>query len=565
MSNKQKFYKPSDTLPLRLIPLGGMREIGKNMTIYEYGDDLIAVDCGIAFPEEDMPGVDIIIPDFTYLRENKARFRGVVLTHGHEDHIGALPWLLKEFSVPVFGDKLTMKLVERKLNDRSSGVKNPDLRLVESGMKIGLGPFTIEFIAVNHSIADANALAITTPVGIIIHSGDFKVDYTPIQGERINLQRIAEYGAKGVLLLVSESTNVEIPGTTPSERSVGETFSRVFGQAKGRIFVATFSSNVFRLQQIISAAEDHGRKVVLVGRSMLSVFDAADSLHYIDVKQDTIVDLNDADRLPDDKVVYITTGSQGEPMSALTRIAFSSHRQLEVIPGDTVILSSSAIPGNETAIYRVINELFKRGAEVIYESLADVHVSGHAYSDELRLLIALTTPHFFIPAHGEYRHMRRHALIAESMGISPDRHMILSNGEILEIRSDGLQVAGFTEGQGIPIDGSGMGDIDEYVLRDRRLLADDGVVVAVIAVDTNKNEIVTEPNIHAKGFIYESDIHQVIAGCRKRIEQVADRAKQQKRPLAQVLAGNELTDSLQRLLYEKTRRRPMILVSIVKL
>lgn len=550
---------------LKIIPLGGLREVGKNLTIYEYGDALIVVDCGIAFPEEDMPGVDVIIPDFTYLRENKAKFKGVVITHGHEDHIGALPWLLREFAVPVYADRLTLKLIELKLSDRGSHVKNPDLRLVTSGSSFGVGPFGIEFIPVNHSIADANALAIRTPVGVVIHTGDFKIDHTPIHGERIGLDRFAEYGSNGVLALVSESTNVEIEGYTPSERSVGDTFNRLFWQTTGRIFVATFSSNVYRLQQIITAAEANNRKVVLVGRSMLNVFKAADELGYLHYEHGTVLELNQAGSLPDDQVLYITTGSQGEPMSALTRIAFASHRELEIREGDTVIFSSSMIPGNETKIFRVINELFKRGANVIYKSLADVHVSGHAYREELKMMIALTKPHFFIPAHGEYRQLKQHANIAINLGVEADNVAILNNGDILALDQHGLSVIGYTAGQGVPIDGSGMGDVDESVLSDRRLLADDGVVVAVIALDTKRNEITALPQIMARGFIYDSEIKDITASCLARIQQVASKSKEAKRPLGPVLKGNELRQSLQKLLFEKTRRRPMILISVIEL
>ena len=555
----------ADTGKLKITPLGGMREVGKHLTVYEYDNTMIVVDCGIAFPEEDMPGVDIIIPDFTYLRENQAKFKAVFLTHGHEDHIGALPWLLREFQVPVYGNRLTLKLVELKLQDRGTHVKNADLRLVTAGMKVGIGPFSIEFIPVNHSIADANALAIDTPLGPVIHTGDFKIDHTPIHGEQIGLDRFAYYGTKGVLALFSESTNVEIPGYTQSERSVGDTFNQLFAECKGRIFVATFSSNVYRLQQIISAAEANSRKVVLVGRSVLNVFKAADSLGYLDMAPDTIKELDEAEQLKDDQVVYITTGSQGEPMSALTRIAFASHRQLEIHEHDTVIFSSSMIPGNETQIYRVINELFKRGAHVIYRSLADVHVSGHAYREELKLIIALTKPRFFIPAHGEYRHLKQHADIAVAMGVDPEKTTILNNGDILMIDQESLVLSGYTSGQGIPIDGSGMGDVDESVLSDRRLLADDGVVVAVIAVNKKQNSIAATPQIMARGFIYESEIKDVTKNCLERINQVAAKAKQQNRPLTAALRGNELSSSLQKLLFERTRRRPMILVSVIEL
>ncbi|NLW10656.1 MAG: ribonuclease J [Clostridiaceae bacterium] len=550
---------------LKLIPLGGMREIGKNMTVIEYGNDMIVVDCGIGFPEEDMPGIDIVIPDFSYLSSNKHKLKAVFLTHGHEDHIGALPWLCKEYNVPIYGNKLTIELVRNKLNDRGTGVKNADLHPISDGDRIDAGVFNVEFIHTNHSIADANALAIRTPAGIVFHSGDFKIDYTPIHGGPADLARIAQIGAEGVLLMIADSTNVERSGYTSSERKVGETFADLFAKAEGRIFVATFSSNIFRLQQIFTAAEMYGRKVALLGRSMLNVFNAANSLGYIKMDPDTLIDVNQIDKYDADELVFITTGSQGEPMSALTRMAFSEHRKIEIIPGDTVILSSSAIPGNEKPIYRVINELFKRGAHVIYESLSEIHVSGHAYKEELKLLHQLVKPKYFIPGHGEYRHLYKHAELANSMGAPWENIFLLNNGDIFEYQNGNARIGGFTNAAGILIDGSGMGDVDSLVLRDRLLLADDGIVAVFIAIDSKTGEIIGQPDLQAKGFIYESEVEKTIVECRRKINQFAAKAASGNKPLAAMISSGALRDQLRDLLFERTRRRPMILVSVIEI
>lgn len=395
---------------LRMIPLGGMCEIGKNMTAYEYGNDIIIVDCGQIFPDETMPGVDAVIPDFTYVLQNRDRVRGIFITHGHEDHIGGLPYLMREFRAPIYGGRMTIELLKYKLDDRVPGLtKSCELHVVEAGETVRCGCFSVEFIHVNHSIADAFMFAIRTPIGVIMHSGDFKIDYTPINGAIMDLQRIAQIGREGVLLFVCESTNIEVPGFSKSERHVGESMADMFKDAKGRIFVATFSSNVSRLQQIFTAAERHGRKVALVGRSMLNVFNAANNLGYIQKKPDTLIEISQVDNYPPEQVVIISTGSQGEPMSALTRIAFSNHREIEIQPGDTVIISATPIPGNEKPIYKVINELYRRGAKVYYSALADVHVSGHASQEEIKLVHALVRPKFFIPAHGETRMLYQHA------------------------------------------------------------------------------------------------------------------------------------------------------------
>ncbi len=550
---------------LKIIPLGGMREIGKNLTVYEYGQDMIIVDCGIAFPDEDMPGIDVVIPDFSYVLQNKDRLRGIFLTHGHEDHIGSLAWLCKDVNVPVYGNKLTIALARQKIEDRGTGVKGVQLNTITCGTVYEAGCFQVEFIHTNHSIADANCLVIRTPAGIIFHTGDFKIDFTPIYGNPIDLTRIAEIGSEGVMLMFCESTNVGVKGYSPSESTVGETFVDLFAKAEGRIFVATFSSHVFRVQQIITAAERYGRKVALLGRSMLNVFDAASSLGYLTMREDTLVDINQIDNYPPEKVVLITTGSQGEPMSALTRMAFSEHRTVEIQKGDTVILSSSPIPGNEKPIYRVINELFRRGARVVYESLADIHVSGHAYREEIKLMHRLVKPKMFIPAHGEYRHLYQHAELAHELGLGWDSIFILNNGDIFETDGTKADITGFTNAAGVMIDGSGMGDVDNLVLQDRLLLADDGVVSVFLAVNQKTGAMIGEPDIQARGFIYESDTNRITQDCRKRVRTFVQRAEASDKPLAAMIRSGVLRDQLRDLLFQKTRRRPVILVSLIEI
>ncbi len=549
---------------LRVIPLGGMREIGKNMTVFEYGDDLIVIDCGMAFPDTRMPGIDIIIPDFRYLRENRDKIRGILITHGHEDHIGALPWLLKEFDVPVYATPMTMKLIEIKLDNTRPKVESKKLQVVRAGDSLSIGAFEIEFIHVNHSIADAVSIALTTPVGTVFFTGDFKIDYTPTTVDPIDLGKIAEIGNRGVLALISESTNAERPGHSLSEREVGKAFKDIFSEATGRIIVATFSSNVFRLQQVISTAESFGRKVLILGRSMLNVFEAANSLGYLSYQPSTIMDIQSIDSFPAEEIVILATGSQGEPMSALSRLAYSEHRSTEIMEGDTVILSSSMIPGNEEAIYRVVNELFMKGAQVIYESLSEVHASGHACQDELKQILTLTKPRYFIPSHGEFRMLYRHAELASKMGIPNERIVLSKNGEILEFSQDGsLNFAGYTEGAGILIDGSGMGDVDEYVLNDRLRLADEGVVSVTIVIDAQANRLYGDPVVQAKGFIYESEMKHVIELCQERVKEIAGELWSKKKPLGAHMTSDDMRDKIQKTLFELTRRRPVVMVAVV--
>ena len=548
---------------LRMIPLGGMCEIGKNMTAYEYGNDIIIVDCGQSFPDETMPGVDAVIPDFTYVLQNRDRVRGIFITHGHEDHIGGLPYLMREFKAPLYGGRMVIELLKYKLDDRVPGLsKSCDLRVVEAGETVRGGCFSVEFIHVNHSIADAFMFAIRTPIGIIMHSGDFKIDYTPISGEIMNLQRIAQIGREGVLLFVCESTNIEVPGFSKSERHVGESLADMFKGAQGRIFVATFSSNVSRLQQIFTAAERHGRKVALVGRSMLNVFNAANNLGYIQMKPDTLIDLSQVDKLPPEEVCVISTGSQGEPMSALTRIAFMNHRELEIQPGDTVIISATPIPGNEKPIYKVINELYKRGAKVYYSALADVHVSGHASQEEIKLVHSLVRPKFFIPAHGETRMLYQHSELAHKLGVPFENIFILANGDIFEISKGAARVSGFTSGEDVLIDGSSVSDVDSSVLRERKLLSDDGVVSIALCVNKRTGAMMAQPVVSAMGFLYDSEHAKIEGACRQQVANAVTRIASSGKSVAGSL--NQLQGQLRSFLYERTKRRPVVMINLIE-
>ena len=549
---------------LRMIPLGGMCEIGKNMTAYEYGNDIIIVDCGQSFPDETMPGIDSVIPDFTYVLQNRDRVRGIFITHGHEDHIGGLPYLMREFKAPIYGGKMAVELLGYKLDDRVPGLtKSCTLRAVEAGETVRAGCFAVEFIHVNHSIADAFMFAIRTPIGTIVHSGDFKIDYTPISGEIMDLQRIAQIGREGVLLFVCESTNIEVPGLSKSERHVGESMADMFKGAEGRSFVATFSSNVSRLQQIFTAAERHGRKVALVGRSMLNVFNAANNLGYIQMKPDTLIEASQVDKYPPEQVVIISTGSQGEPMSALTRIAFNNHRELEIQAGDTVIISASPIPGNEKPIYKVINELYKRGAKVYYSALADVHVSGHASQEEIKLVHSLVRPKFFIPAHGETRMLYQHADLAHKLGVPYENIFILANGDIFEIAKGSAKVTGFTNGDAVLIDGSSKGDVDNTVLRERKLLSDDGVVSIALAVNKS-GAMMAQPVVSAMGFLYDSEHAKIEAACRQHAANMVTRTISSGKKVKEAVASGQMQGQMRSFLYEKTKRRPVVMINLIE-
>jgi ribonuclease J len=551
---------------LRVVALGGLGEIGKNMTLLEYGNDIIIIDCGMAFPEDNMPGIDAVIQDYTYVIQNKDRVRGVFITHGHEDHIGGLPYLMRELKCPIYGGRLAIELIRGKLTDKGTGSRGIELKHCMSGdMIIAGNSFAVEFIRVNHSIADAFALAVRTPAGTVIHTGDFKIDYTPIDGEPIDLQRFAQYGTDGVLLLMADSTNVEVPGSSPSERQVGESFQRIFQNAPGRLIVATFSSHVHRMQQIFTAAEKYDRKVALVGRSMLNVFAAANSLGYLEMKPDTLIDINEVDRYRPEQIVILTTGSQAEPMAALTRMAYASHKIVEIHEGDTVILSANRIPGNEKSIYHVINELFRLGATVIYEALADVHVSGHAYRNELLLIHELVKPKYFMPVHGEYRMLFRHAQLANDVGQSWNDIFILNNGDIFECNKEMARISGYINASPVLIDGSGVGDLDNRVLRDRRLLADDGVVAVSLVVEKKGNRLIAPPSVQAIGFVYESESEEIIQECSDKLTLFIAKCNQQNRPLSTAVESGQMRDYLKSLLFERTKRRPMILISVTQL
>ena len=550
---------------LRMIPLGGMCEIGKNMTAYEYGNDIIIVDCGQSFPDETMPGVDSVIPDFTYVLQNRDRVRGIFITHGHEDHIGGLPYLLREFKAPVYGGRMAVELLKYKLDDRVPGLgKSCELRAVEAGDKVSAGCFSVEFIHVNHSIADAFMFAIKTPIGTVVHSGDFKIDYTPINGEIMNLQRIAQLGREGVLLFVCESTNIEVPGFSKSERHIGDSMADMFKDAQGRIFVATFSSNTSRLQQIFTAAEHHGRKVALVGRSMLNVFNAANNLGYIQMKPDTLIEASQVDKYPPEQVVIISTGSQGEPMSALTRIAFANHREIEIQQGDTVIISATPIPGNEKPIYKVINELYRRGAKVYYSALADVHVSGHASQEEIKLVHSLVRPKFFIPAHGETRMLYQHSELAHKLGVPFENIFILANGDIFEISKGSAKVTGFTNGESVLIDGASKGEVDNLVLRERKLLSDDGVVSIALCVNKTTGAMMAQPVVSAMGFLYESEHQKIEAGCRQHAANMVTRAISSGKKVSEMVASGQMQGQMRSFLYERTKRRPVVMINLIE-
>ncbi|MCH4153512.1 MAG: ribonuclease J [Saccharofermentans sp.] len=554
----------SRTKDLKIIPLGGLSEIGKNMTAFEYGNDMIIVDVGMSFPEENMPGIDCVIPDFTYVRDNISKLRGIVLTHGHEDHIGSLPFFLREFKCPIYSGTLTIELVRHKLEEERVGLEGIRLEKCKNGDKIKLGnSFEVEFIRVNHSIADSYAIALRTPVGVIVHSGDFKIDFTPINGKTINLQRFGELGLEGVLMFMCESTNVEIDGFSPSEKQVGESFKQLFRKAQGRIIVATFSSHIHRMQQIISAAEQYGRHVCLSGRSMVSVFAIANSLGYIDMKPETLIDLDSIDNYDDDKIVILTTGSQAEPMSALTRMAFDSHRSVDIKKGDTIIISANPIPGNEKPIYRVINELYKKGAHVIYQSLAHVHVSGHAYRNELMMLHTLLKPKFFIPVHGEYRMLCIHKEIAMSLGMPEDNIFILGNGDVLSLNADSARITDHVPASAVLVDGSGTMGAEDQVLNDRIHLSEDGCISVGLTISDDTGELCCEPSVNSIG-CFDGDenirvIHSAIA--RKCAAIIASNASKQS-SLNAFVEKRAFREQVKNFVSSKTGRRPMIICNV---
>ncbi|MCI5642570.1 MAG: ribonuclease J [Peptoniphilus sp.] len=550
-----------NTNKVKIIPLGGLHEIGKNLTVIEYRDDIIIVDCGMTFPEDEMLGIDVVIPDVTYLENNKNRIRGLVLTHGHEDHIGAIPYVLRKLDLDIYGTGLTIGLLENKLKEHR--LSRDKLHVVNAGDVVKLGKMEVEWISVNHSIPDACALAIKTPLGYIYHSGDFKVDFTPISGKPINLTRIAEIGEKGVLAMIGESTNVLRPGYTMSESKVGETFNRLFQNLQdNRIIIATFASNVHRVQQIINSAEKYGRKVVLSGRSMVNVTETARRLGQFRVKKDTFVDIKDMDKYDDSELVLITTGSQGEPMSALTRIAYGEHRKIQLTPNDAVILSATPIPGNENAVTKVINRLLERGAKVIYETLSEIHVSGHACQEELKLILSLVKPKYFIPAHGEVRHLMKHAKIATQMGIPEENIFIMENGNCLEISQKDAKLVGDVPSGNILVDGLGVGDVGNIVLRDRRHLSEDGLIIVVITI-TKEGKVVSGPDIISRGFVYVRESEDLIEEAKNVVRKIL---KEDSRDNLKDWNGlkSDIRDNLRSYIFKNTKRNPMILPIIME-
>ncbi|MBV7274302.1 ribonuclease J [Clostridiaceae bacterium UIB06] len=548
---------------LKIIPLGGLGEIGKNITAIEYDDEIIAIDCGLGFPDEEMYGIDLVIPDITYLLNNREKVKCFVLTHGHEDHIGALPYILKQLNVPVYGTKLTLELVKSKLEEHNI-LSNCTLSEVKPDEEIKTEKFSIEFIRTCHSIADACALAIRTPEGVIIHTGDFKVDYTPIDGEMINLQRFAKLGTQKVLLLMADSTNVERSGYTVSERVIGENLTRLFSVAKGRVIVATFASNINRIQQIINSSLFHGRKVAFSGRSMEKISNIAIELGYLQLPEDQLISIDDINRYPSNKITIITTGSQGEPMAALSRIAYSNHKKITIERGDLVIISASPIPGNEKLISRLIDELFKKGAEVIYNSLEEVHVSGHACQEELKLMHTLIKPKFFMPVHGEYRHLRQHALLAENLGMDSQNIFILETGQVLELSKNSANKSGRVSSGSIMIDGFGIGDVGNIVLRDRKHLSQDGILTVVVTIDKASFSVLSGPDIITRGFVYVKESGDLLNEATEIVKIEIDKCMEKKIKEWLVIKSN-IKYSLGEFLYNKTKRRPIILPIIMEI
>ena len=553
--------KRSEDTKLRVIPLGGLGEIGKNMTVLEYGDDIVIVDCGMGFPDDDMPGVDLVIPDISYLVNNAHKIRAILITHGHEDHIGAVPYILQQIDAPIYGTRLSLGIIEGKL-DENPPPNDPELYTVEAGDVINLGVFKAEFIHVNHSIADACAIAIRTPVGIVYHSGDFKLDVSPIDGKIMDLTRIGELGREGVTLLMCESTNAERPGYTPSERTVGSSLERIFMQYENkRIIIATFSSNVHRVQQIINTSAKHDRKVVVLGRSMINVLGAAAELEYIDLPDGVLIDVSEMKKYRPEQITIITTGSQGEPMSALYRIAFSEHNQVRINAGDAVILSSSAIPGNEKLVGRIINALVRNGVKVVHDSSEDLHVSGHACREEIKLLMALLKPKYLMPIHGEFRHLYANKEIGEFMGIPSNKIFVSDVGRVLEIDRKSAKLSGEVQAGNVLVDGSGVGDIGSVVLRDRKHLAEDGLVVIVATVD-GYGEVVSGPDIVSRGFVYVKESEELMQRVKeiseKSIEKVMSRRVKDWATLKAVIR-----DDVAKFIFKETKRKPMILPVIM--
>ena len=545
---------------LRIIPLGGLEQIGMNITAFEYEDSIVVVDCGLAFPEDDMLGIDLVIPDVTYLKDNISKVKGFVITHGHEDHIGALPYVLKEINIPIYTTKLTMGIIENKLKEHGI-LNNVERHVVTHGDKVKLGIFNVEFIKTNHSIADAAALAITTPAGVIVHTGDFKIDHTPLFGEAIDLARFAELGSKGVLALMADSTNVERQGYTPSEKNVGKRLDSLFAEhLKGRMIIATFASNVDRVQHIINSAHKYGRKVAVEGRSMVNIISTASELGYIKIPKNTLIETDQIKNYPDDQIVLITTGSQGETMAALSRMANSTHRKVSIVPSDTIIFSSSPIPGNEKNISKIMNELALKGAQIVFE---DTHVSGHACREELRLIYALTKPKYAIPVHGEYRHLMRHRELAIEMGIPKENAFVLAEGDILELNKRQGKITGKVQAGGILVDGLGVGDVGNIVLNDRKMLSQNGLIIATVTLQKHGNVILAGPDIVSRGFVYVRESESLMEGAREVARDAVEECLERNiTDWARI--KTKIKDELSNYIWKKTKRNPMILPIITE-
>ncbi len=559
MNDKQKTSN-NDVKSVKIIPLGGLEKIGMNITAFECDNSIIVVDCGISFPEDDMLGIDSVIPDITYLKDNIDKVKGFVITHGHEDHIGALPYVLKELNVPIYATKLTIGIIENKLKEHNL-LQTTKRKTIQHGQSINLGCFRIEFIKTNHSIADSTAFAIFSPAGTIVHTGDFKIDFSPVYGEPIDLQRFGELGKKGVLALLTDSTNAVRPGYTMSERSVGKTFDNIFSEnKKNRIIVATFASNVDRVQQIVNSADKYGRKVVVEGRSMKNIVATASELGYLDIPDNMLIDAEELNNYPDDKIVVITTGSQGESMAALSRMAANIHRKISIKPSDTIIFSSTPVPGNEKAVSKVINELSTKGANVIYQ---DTHVSGHACEEELKLIYALTKPKYAIPVHGEYRHLKANANIAQTMGIERKDIFLLESGDVLQLNKEEARIVGKVQAGEVYVDGLGVGDVGNIVLRDRQQLSENGLIIIVVTLERGTNQVLSGPDIVSRGFVYVRESEDLMDEAKEVVRDTLDKC-QKKNISDWSKMKNEIRDSLGHFLWRKTKRRPMVLPIIME-
>ena len=547
---------------VQIIPLGGLGEIGKNMTVFRYGDDIILIDAGLMFPEDDMLGIDLVIPDITYLLENKDKVKAIFLTHGHEDHIGALPYVLKQIDVPVYGTALTLGILQGRL--RENNVSDNNLVTIKPGDKINVGAFNLEFIRVNHSIPDAISIVIKTPIGTIIHTGDFKFDQTPVDGQVTQFNKFAEFGDEGVLAVLADSTNAERPGFTQSEKMVGQTFDDEFRYARNRIIVATFSSNVHRIQQVVDSAVKYKRKVAVIGRSMINVVNIAMELGYLRIPEGVLIDIDETNNYTSDQIVIITTGSQGEPMSALTRMAMNDHKKVDIMPGDTVIISATPIPGNEKLVARTIDHLYKLGADVIYEKSNGVHVSGHASQEEIKLMHNLVRPKYFIPVHGEYRHLIKHANLAKDLGMPSENIVIAENGSVIEISKNSIGINGKIQSGKVLVDGLGVGDVGNIVLRDRRQLSQDGIMIVVVTIDHETCHVVSGPDIVSRGFVYVREAEDLMEEAREKVLSALERCENNGVSEWSMIKST-IRDNLGRFLYERTRRRPMILPIIMEI